>query len=60
MPILGREECREMPGIYLNLPPANNAGNLALFKKILSPAESPSMRQGACMPAPYRIPVLSL
>ena len=59
-PISGREECREMSGIYLNMPPANNAGNLLLFKKILSPAESTSMGQGACMTTPYRIPVPSL
>jgi hypothetical protein len=59
-PILGREECREMSGINLNVQQANKSGDFALFKKISSPAQSASMRQGACMPSPYRIPVLSL
>jgi hypothetical protein len=59
-PILGREECREMSGIYLNMPPANNAGNLALFKKIPFLAQFIPVQQGVCMAIPYRIPVLSL
>jgi hypothetical protein len=58
--ILAREKCREMSGIYLNMQPANNAGNLSLFKKIPSLAQFIPMQQGVCMAVPYRIPVLSL
>jgi hypothetical protein len=49
-----------MLGIYLNMQQANKSGDFALFKKNSSPAQSASMRQGECMPSPYRIPVLSL
>jgi hypothetical protein len=42
------------------MPPANSAGNPALFKKILSLAQFIPMQQGVCMAVPYRILVLSL